>query len=429
MLRKRRIGPLVGLPSLAGWLRPLTLLSVTALSLTALAATLLAGALPAAAAPPDGQPLPPDVAVGTGAPALPDNLSAESWLVADLTEGKVLAARAGSAKRAPASTLKILTALTAAPSLPPEIEVQPEDTRVDGRRVGLRPGVRYPSAALLDALFVASGNDVAQALARGSGGDPASAPDRMTQLAQQLGATDTTASNVTGLDAPGQLTTAYDLAILTRAALARPDLRRSVGLAQTTLTGSDGVAHRLTTTNPLLGRYAGAIGVKTGSTADAGNTFVGAAERDGHLLVAVLLEAPASFGKQAEALLDWGFRAVGTTSAIAVLPAPAAPGGAARPADDPPAVPMAEDGGGISPLLALALAITVVAAAFTYWQGRERAERQAEKRKAETQGAAGPGDDAAANPTPAPDGGAVSNAPEDADPAQSPRDPRRILAP
>jgi D-alanyl-D-alanine carboxypeptidase (penicillin-binding protein 5/6) len=233
--------------------------------------------------------------------------------------------------------------------------------------------VRYRSTDLVDALFVASGNDDAQALAR-TGGDPASAGDRMTATAAQLGATDTTAQNPTGLDADGQLTTPYDLAVLTRAAISQPEIRRAAGLAELTFTGSDGKARHLTSSNPLLGHYPGALGVKTGSTADAGQTFVGAAERNGTTIAVVLMQAPTAFGPEAKALLDWGFAAAPGTTPIALLPnQPAAMAAASTGRDGGPTVAApTQDGGGISPLLALALALTVVAAAFTYWQGREQ---------------------------------------------------------
>ena len=117
--------------------------------------------------------------------------------------------------------------------------------------------------------------------------------------------------------------------------------------------------------------------MKTGSTADAGQTFVGAAERNGTTVAVVLMQAPTSFGAEATKLLDWGFSAVGSTQPIATLPA-VAPGVSrpgSRPTVGPAMAPPAEDGGGVSPLLALALALTIVAGAFTYWQGREQQER------------------------------------------------------
>lgn len=341
-------------------------------------ALVLASAPLASAAPPNGAALPPDVAVGDGGPPLPSGLQSASWLVADLTNGQVLAARAGSAQRAPASTIKILTALTFVPGAPPEIEATPESVRSEGRTAGLKAGVRYRSAELLDAMFVTSANDVAQVLASTTP-DPVAAADRMTARARDLGATDTEAASVTGLDAPGQLTTAYDLAVLTRAALADPVIRAAAAKTESTLTGSDGVRRSFTSSNPLLGRYRGAIGMRTGSTDQAGLTFVGAAERDGRTLAVVLLNGPSGFAGEATRLLDWGFRAAGTTASLADLPAVAAPGARAPvagdgPADGPPPA-MAEDGGGVSPLLALAIALTVVAAAFTYWQGHEAATR------------------------------------------------------
>jgi D-alanyl-D-alanine carboxypeptidase (penicillin-binding protein 5/6) len=339
---------------------------------TTLGAAVLCTAFPASAAPPAG-PLPPDVAVGDGAEPVPDGLTSASWLVADLTTGRVLAAKAGSALRAPASTQKLLTALTfGGPDAPPEVTVTAADIATTGRTVGLVPGVRYRTADLVDAMLVSSGNDVAQAVAQPAG-DPARAGDQLTETAHRLGATDTTASNATGLDADGQLTTPYDLAVIARAALARPELRRAMGLPAVSFTGSDGRSRRLTNSNPLLGRFDGFVGGKTGSTDQAGQTFVGVAERGGTTLAVVLMQAPTTFSREASSLLDWGFRVAPATAGIAALPDPAGtPPAAAPEANADPAVPpLAEDGGGVSPLLAFALAATVVAAAFTYWQGHD----------------------------------------------------------
>jgi D-alanyl-D-alanine carboxypeptidase (penicillin-binding protein 5/6) len=220
-------------------------------------------------------------------------------------------------------------------------------------------------------MLVSSGNDVAQAVAQPAG-DPARAGDQLTETAHRLGATDTTASNATGLDADGQLTTAYDLAVIARAALARPELRHAMGLPTMSFTGSDGRSRRLTNSNPLLGRFDGFVGGKTGSTDQAGQTFVGVAERGGTTLAVVLMRAPATFSREASSLLDWGFRAAPATAGIAALPAPAGtPAAAPAPTADPAVPALAEDGGGVSPLLAFALAATVVAAAFTYWQGHD----------------------------------------------------------
>jgi D-alanyl-D-alanine carboxypeptidase (penicillin-binding protein 5/6) len=339
--------------------------------LTTLGAAVLCTAFPASAAPPTG-PLPPDVAVGDGAGPVPDGLTSASWLVADLTTGRVLAAKAGSALRAPASTQKLLTALTfGGPGAPPEVTVTATDIATTGRTVGLVPGVRYRTADLVDAMLVSSGNDVAQAVAQPAG-DPGRAGDQLTETARRLGATDTTASNATGLDADGQLTTAYDLAVITRAALAKPELRRAMSLPEVSFTGSDGRSRRLTNSNPLLGRFDGFVGGKTGSTDQAGQTFVGVAERGGTTLAVVLMRAPTTFSREASSLLDWGFRAAPATAGIAALPDPAGPPPAMPEATADPAVPpLAEDGGGVSPLLAFALAATVVAAAFTYWQGHD----------------------------------------------------------
>src|SRR4051794_13085290 len=112
------------------------------------------------------------VVVADGAPRLPAGLAASGWLVADAGTGEVLAARDPHGRYYPASTLKTLTLLTLAPLLGPKTIVMgtAEDENIEGSRVGLVAGGRYPVSLLFRALVLQSGNDAANALARAAGG-------------------------------------------------------------------------------------------------------------------------------------------------------------------------------------------------------------------------------------------------------------------
>ena len=156
-----------------------------------------------------------------GATALP-KLSAASFLLADLDTGEVLAARNPHGHLRPASTLKVLTALTLLPQLNPDsvYKARSEDANAEGSRVGVVPEATYTVHQLFQGMFLMSGNDAASALANAAGGHRETVA-RMSALAKSLGALDTTVRNPSGLDAPGQFSSAYDLALLGRAGLAR----------------------------------------------------------------------------------------------------------------------------------------------------------------------------------------------------------------
>ena len=130
-----------------------------------------------------------------GAPPVPPEVVAHGWLVADLDTGEVLGAKDAHGKYAPASTLKILTAVALIPQLDPARKVVPtfDDVAVDGSKVGLVERVGYPVDELFAALMMVSGNDVANTLASAAGG-PA-AIEAMNAEAQRLQAYDTRAVN------------------------------------------------------------------------------------------------------------------------------------------------------------------------------------------------------------------------------------------
>lgn len=295
----------------------------------ALALSALPAAADTPAAPTGGAALAgPGTAVthGPGVPPLPA-VDAGGWIVADLGTGEVLAAHDAHGRYGPASTLKMLTAVTLIPLLPPQriYTVTNADVAVDGSKVGLVPNTRYRVNTLFTALLVVSGNDAADALASAAGGQNRTIA-LMNEEARHLQADDTVARTVNGLDAPGQVTSAYDLALIARAGMAMPEFRRYVAIRTSYVPAPGGKYFQIYTHNELFRHgYPGAIGIKNGYTVAAGASFVGAATRGGRTLVVVLLHTNPLYWRTAAALLDWGFATDGQVAPVGVLVPPASP--------------------------------------------------------------------------------------------------------
>lgn len=251
--------------------------------------------------------------------AAPPRVSATSWLVADLDSGAVLGGCGPHEYGVPASVQKLLLAAAVMPRLDPAgvIEVTESDLDFEpgSSAVGLVEGGRYSVETLWLGLLLNSGNDAANVLARLGGG-----PDGLTggvatmnSEARQLGAYQTHAATPSGLDGPGQYTSAYDVALIARACFARDDFRRyaATKIAQVPAQAANNTkGYPIWNDNQLLHRYPGALGGKTGYTDLARHSFVGAAQRNGRTLLVTLLGAEASplaGWQQGAALLDWGF--------------------------------------------------------------------------------------------------------------------------
>jgi D-alanyl-D-alanine carboxypeptidase (penicillin-binding protein 5/6) len=292
--------------------------------------------------------------VPAGTRPLPAHLTAASWVVADLDSGDVLAWCGAHVRHRPASTLKLLTVLTVLPrvDLRQTVTVLPEDLAFEpgSSAVGLVAGGTYTVETLVLGLLLVSGNDAANVLARIAGGPEGVGGTlrTMNSEAAALGARDTVARTPHGLDSPGQVTSAHDLAVIARADFARPEFRRlaATRTAQippqvTMLPSGQSKAYRgfqVQNDNLLLSTYAGALGGKTGFTDLARHTYVGAAERAGRRLVVTLMgaeQAPLRVREQAAALLDWGFATPADASPVGQLP-PA--GQLPDPSNPPPAV-------------------------------------------------------------------------------------------
>jgi serine-type D-Ala-D-Ala carboxypeptidase (penicillin-binding protein 5/6) len=244
----------------------------------------------------------------------PKSPKAASWLVADLDSREVLAGRRVHVPLAQASTMKIFTALALAPKLDPKqiYTGQDADAAIDGTKVGIDPGSRYTVDDLLHGMMMGSGNDCANALGTLVGGND-KAVALMQEQALALGAFDTVPRNTSGLDAKGQVSSAYDLALAGSAALQNKQLAK---IMTTTAYKFPGIGKTLSKKrkrfetqnhNRLLQNYRGAIGVKNGYTTNARGSFVGAATRGGHTYLAVVMRAEGSTSQQAADLLDWAF--------------------------------------------------------------------------------------------------------------------------
>ena len=302
--------------------------TITGLALTALVGSLMtAPALPAHAAEIiGGSALGSGIVVNSapGIGALPAT-EAESYLIADLDTGEILAAKNPHKKLPPASTIKTLTALALLPRLDKSAKYigQLSDTKVDGSKAGIYPGRAYSIDSLWHALFLLSANDSGMALAHAAGGLTKTLT-YMQSEAKRVQALDTVARSPHGLDRPGQVSSAYDLALINREALKREDFRRYAATTKYTFLGS-GKGNKplpIYNQNKLLTSYSGAIGVKTGYTTQGKNTYVGAATRNGHTIIITMMYLPYGRDALAVKLLNWGFKARGKVTPIGVLVEP-----------------------------------------------------------------------------------------------------------
>ena len=267
------------------------------------------------------------VITAPGTPPLPNDVSAEAWLVADLDTGDVIAAKDPHGRHRPASIIKVLVAMQAIRDLPIHKVVAgtADDTAQEGTKVGVGENGFYSINDLLHGLLMYSGNDAAHSLAVQLGGMDA-AMAKLNDLAGKLGGRDTRVATPSGLDGPGMSTSAYDIGLFYRYAWQNQTFADIVATRTFDFPGRGDVGYPVENDNKLLHNYPGALGGKTGFTDDAGQTFVGAANRDGRRLVAVLLRGtrqPIAPWEQAAHLLDYGFAtAPGTKVGTLIEPDP-----------------------------------------------------------------------------------------------------------
>ena len=262
-----------------------------------LAAALLALPVPAAQA-------------ASGAPAV----NCGAAVLMEKETGTILYEQNSHYKLEPASVTKIMTLLLVMEaidsgriSLDQTVSISARAVSMGGSQIWLKEGEQMTVRDLLKAVAVVSANDGAVALAELVAGSEEGFVALMNQRAKELGMADTTFVNCTGLPAAGHLTSAHDIALMSRELIrSHPSIREYTTIWMDSL--RDG-AFQLTNTNKLIRFYDGATGLKTGSTDSALYCLSATAERSGMELIAVVLKSPTSQERfdAARALLDYGF--------------------------------------------------------------------------------------------------------------------------
>jgi len=223
------------------------------------------------------------------------SVSARYACVIDALTGNILFEKNAHERHSMASTTKIMTALVALENgkLSDVVKVSSNAAGTEGSSIYLKSGEEITLEHLLYGLMLASGNDAAIAIAEHIGGNVTNFAKMMTEKAKSLGLKNTSFKNPNGLDAEGHYTTAYDLAIITKAALENEKFKEIVSTKTKNISnGNESYMRSLSNHNKLLSLYDGCIGVKTGYTKKTGRCLVSAAERDGFRVIAVTLNAP-----------------------------------------------------------------------------------------------------------------------------------------
>ncbi len=244
------------------------------------------------------------------------DLTAESILALDVNSGVVLYQKNPNELLFPASTTKMLTALTALDYYDLDSLVTIRNIRVDGQKMKLQEGEEISIRDLIQGLLIYSANDAAEALAQNyciPQSDPAIEPEcgrdlfinAMNKKAKSINMDNTHFVNPTGLDNEGHLTTARDLSRLAIEGMKNPFFREIVGTKETTVLSLNGnIKHKLTNLNQLLGEVNGVLGIKTGWTENAKENLVTFIDRDNNDIVIVLLKSDDRFG-ETKKLINW----------------------------------------------------------------------------------------------------------------------------
>jgi D-alanyl-D-alanine carboxypeptidase (penicillin-binding protein 5/6) len=283
----------------------------------ALLAALLAGRAALAApspAPAAAAAAPAPTPAQAPAPADAPRVSADAAVLLDAGTGRILWAKNADQARAPASTTKMMTALLALELGNPDdlVTVSRNAANVEGSNVWLRPGERVPLAELLEALLIKSANDAAVAIAEHLAGTTAAFAELMNARAAELGLQSTHFVNPHGLTNPDHYASAYDLALIARAAMTYPAfaaiVRSPAGAMEGLSPDESSFVRQLRTTNRLLLTYDWVDGVKTGTTRAAGNCLVASGTRDGQRLIAVVLHSDHRWADAVQ-MLEYGYAA------------------------------------------------------------------------------------------------------------------------
>ena len=259
-------------------------------------------------------------------------LTSRAALLMEKTTGQILFAQNEHEKLEPASVTKIMTLLltmdaidSGALAYDDVVTVSANAAGMGGSQVFLAEGEQITVEELLKCVCVSSGNDAAVALAEKVAGVTELFVEQMNNRARGLGMDDTHFVNPTGLTAEGHVTSAHDIALMSRELLTKhPDIRSFTTIWTDSIRNG---TFDLANTNKLIRRYDGATGLKTGYTASAGYCISATAEREGMELIAVVMKGETADKRNADAkaLLNYGFSAYALVSASPEEPLPALP--------------------------------------------------------------------------------------------------------
>lgn len=256
--------------------------------------------------------------IGATAQELPDmkvEVNAKSAVLMEASTGEILMSKNAHEKVYPASVTKIMSLLLITEAidqgkiaLTDVVTASREASQKGGSQIWLKEGEQMTVDDLLKATAVASANDACSALGEYIAGSDTEFVRMMNDRAKELGMNDTNFENCTGLDdtAQNHVTSAYDVAIMSRALIKHERIRNYTTIWMDTLRGGE---TQLVNTNKLIRFYKGATGLKTGTTTKAGCCVSATAERDGLSLIAVVMGSDSSNDRfsGARAMLDWGF--------------------------------------------------------------------------------------------------------------------------
>ena len=243
-------------------------------------------------------------------------VSCKRAIVVDYATGKVLYAKNAMDRCAIASLQKMLTALCIQERgyTSKVFTIKSTDTNVVPSKIYIKPGQKYSRSALVKALLVKSGNDIAKALARDAAGSSVNFAVMMNQKAKSIGMLHSNFKNPHGLTESGQYSCAYDAAILARVAFHNQTLRSYMATKKYTFTYSNGVKKTFTNTNKVLKSLSYCNGLKTGTTKASGRCLASSGSLNGRTAIVICLGGDSvSVWKDSKALLRWSLERPATS--------------------------------------------------------------------------------------------------------------------
>ncbi|MCC7288904.1 D-alanyl-D-alanine carboxypeptidase [bacterium] len=246
------------------------------------------------------------VAIKNGNAAAP--IQAKAALIYDVNSAQILAERNATEKIPVASLAKIVTATIILQNhQKDDIVTIPNNLTVgtDVQGIGVKPGEQFTVHEALRALLVYSAGDMAEALAIWDAGSTAAFAEKMNTTARTWQLQNTRFTNPIGLDDPNQYSSARDLLTLTLITLHSPEFRTIINTQRANVKNTAGKVYAVNNTNELLA-VPYIYGVKTGTTANAGETLITLARQQNHEIICIVLNSPNRF-QESKNMVDWAF--------------------------------------------------------------------------------------------------------------------------